>query len=124
MKCELRKLKNDFLQLLFHCMEGFIVLVGGVGALDVGYHVVGAEACKGVNVAIGVVTYEITMVDPQDALGMEITEEPLLYLVSSEVWITVGRKQAGAGGHECAAAIALDSSTFEDEVEVRLIGAL
>ena len=58
------------------------MLVGGVGALDVGNRVVWAEACKGVDMAVGVVTCEITMIEPQDVLGMEIAQEALLYLVA------------------------------------------
>lgn len=115
-------MKNDFLKLGFHGAEGFVVLIGGIGALNVSDGAVGAEAGKSVDVAISIVAGEVAVVEPQDALGMEVMQETTLYLVTRQIGIAVGREEALTGGHECATPVTLDAAAFEDEVEVGLVG--
>lgn len=55
---------------------------------------------------------------------MEIVEKTLLDLIAIEGGVTVGREKTLAGGHKDATTITLDAATFEDEVEVGLVGAL
>ena len=112
------------MKLLFHRREGFIVLVIGIGAADVGDGVVGAEAGEGVDVAVGVVASKVAVIEPQDALGVEIAKQTLFNLVASELWIAIGREQTLAGSQEGALAVALYAAALEDEVEVRLIIAV
>ena len=110
--------------MLLHGAECVVVLIGGVGALDVGNRIVGAEASKRVDMAICMVACEIAMVEPQDALGMEIAQKALLYLVACEGGIAVGREETLGGGHECASSIAFDATSLKDKIEMRLVGAL
>ena len=124
LKIENWKLRNELLKLLFHRLEGFVVLVVGIGAADVCYGVVGTEAGEGVDVAIGVVAGKVAVIEPEDALGVEIAKQALFNLVASELWIAIGRKQTFAGSQEGATAVALNAAAFEDEVEVRFVGTM
>ena len=111
-------------QLRFHGGEGFVVLIGWVCATDVGNGVVGAKAGEGIDVTVGVVAGEVAVVEPKDAVGMEITQQTFLNLVAGEVGVAVGREEALAGRQQRALAVALYAAAFEDKVKMGLITSL
>ena len=110
----------ECLQLGFHVLEVGMLGVGGVGGLDIGNGVVRAEACEGVDVSVGVVALQMSVVEPEDALGVEVAEQALLNLRGGEV-VAVGGEEAGGGGEDGAFSVALDASAFEYEVEAGLV---
>ena len=112
------------MELLLHGVEGLIVLVIWIGTLYVSDCVVGTEAGEGVNMAVCIIASEVSMIEPEDALGMEIAQEAFFYLLPVKVWITLRGEEALAGGQECPASIALDTASLEDELERRLVGAV
>ena len=73
--------------------------------------------------AVGIITSEITMIQPKNTFRVEIAKQTFFYLLLSKVWIALRRKQTFAGGHQCALAVTLNATTFKNEVEMGLIGA-
>lgn len=65
--------------------------------MDVSDGIVGTKASEGVNMAVGVVTSEVAMVEPKDTIGMEVAQQALLDLVAREVGVAVGREETFAG---------------------------
>ena len=82
-----------------------------------------AEAGKGIDVAVRIVASKIAVFQPEDALGVEVMEQAMLYFLAGEVGVAMGREQALAGGKQGAASVALDAPALEDEVEVRDVDA-
>ena len=115
---------EEALQLLLHSVEGFIVLIVWIGALDVGDGVVVTEAGEGVDMTVCVVACEVAVVEPKEAVGMEIVKQTFLYLLTVKLWIAVGRKETGAGGQQRTFAIAFDATAFEDKIEMGLVEAM
>ena len=81
--------EGQSLELLLHGVEGLIVLVIWIGTLYVSDCVVGTEAGEGVNMAVCIIASEVAMIEPEDALGMEIAQEAFFYLLPVKVWITL-----------------------------------
>ena len=61
---------GERLQLLLQRFEVGVLLILGVFAADVGQRVVGACTHDGVDVAVGIVAPELTVMQPDDAVGM------------------------------------------------------
>lgn len=100
------------------------MLIVWIGALDVGNGVVGTEAGEGVDMAVCVIACEVAVVEPKEAVGMEIVKQTFLYLLTVKLWIAVGRKETCAGGQQRTFAIAFDATAFKDKVEMGLVEAM
>ena len=97
------------------------MLVFLVEALHVGNCVVGTEACQRVDVAVGVVTGEVAVVEPQDAFRMKCFEQSGLNLFLCERLVAMWRKQTFACSQDGPFAVALDASSLEDEIEMAFV---
>ena len=76
-------------QLLLHGLEGRIILVGGVLAGGVGNGVRAAETGQDVHVAVGIVTGNAAMVQPQDALQAKGLFELFFNFLAAQVLVAV-----------------------------------
>lgn len=97
------------------------MLVVRVGAPYVGDGVVGTETYQRVDVGVGVVTGHVTVVKPEDALGMELAQKAFLDVSHAETGVAVGIEQTLCRGEDGTSAIALNGTSFEDEVVAVLI---
>ena len=68
--------------------------------------------------AVGVIACQLAVVYPDDALGTECLQQPLLYLLAGHWLVAVGRQEALGGSENGAAAIAFDAASLEYEVEL------
>lgn len=116
-------------KLLLHGRESGMMLIGRIGALHVGNGIGRTKAGEGVNVGIGIVASEITMMEPEDALYAKTLAEKGLHLRlidrgdSIALMAAVGIEKTLGSGEESAAAIALDSTPFEFEVKTIHVSA-
>ena len=104
-------------QLLLHAAQRLVVLVGGIGTPYVDNGIVGGEPGQGVDVAVGVVAGQITVVEPQDALQSEGLFQILFDAHLRPLAVAVGREQAFACGEQGAGAVAFECAPLDYEVE-------
>ena len=52
-------------------MQCFIMFVFGIVAFHVGNGVGGTEACQGIDVTVGIIAGQITVIQPEDFLQVE-----------------------------------------------------
>ena len=97
-------------------LEVGIVLIVGVVASGVEQGVVGRHTDDGVDMSIGVITAELAMMNPDDALGTQAVFQFFFYLLNCARLVAF--QQAERGCHDGASAIALYGSSFEFEVFV------
>lgn len=100
------------------------MLIVGICTLHVNDGVVRTEAGEGIDMAVCVVACEVAVIEPEDAVGVEIAKQTFLDLVARELRITIGGEETFAGSQQRALAIAFNATTFEDEIKMRLIEAM
>lgn len=105
----------------FHGSKVFVVGIGWVVASDVGNGVIRTEACQRVDMPIGIVAFEMSVVEPQHAIGSQPAFQFILNLLLAHGFVPVGCQQTGDGGEYGSASVALDASAFEHEVEMVFI---
>ena len=81
--------RTEGTELLFHSFQGRIVFIGRIVTGGVGNSVLAAEAGQDVYMAVGVISYNAAMVQPQDALEAECLGKARLNLFPGEVLIPV-----------------------------------
>ena len=84
---------SERFQLLFHEAKGFVMFVSYVGTLHVYDGVVGTKACQGIDMAICVVTRQLTVIQPENLLYMKSITKVCLYLFLSHLSVAIGGKQ-------------------------------
>ncbi len=91
--------------------------VRGIVASSVDYSVVRGKSGECVDMGIGIVSFEVSVVDPQDSISAEIRFKRILDLPARHGGVAVGRQQAFRGGEQCAATVRIYTSAFENESE-------
>ena len=104
------------LHLLLEGLEVIVVLVARVVATGVEQQVARCHPDDGVDVAVGVVASEVSVVDPDDAVGVEAVFQFLFYLFARKRLVAL--HLALGGGHDGSSSVALDGSSLEHEVGV------
>ena len=104
-------------QLFFHQGQVFIVAVAFVRASHVGDGLSGTEACQRVDMPVRVIAFQVSMVEPQDSLGMQCPQQVLLNVCQIHSFVASGGEQASGCGHDGALPVAFDGAAFEHEVQ-------
>ena len=74
----------------------------------------------GVDVAVGIIAYQIAVIQPDDSLELEESLQQMVDAVVVERLVAVRRQQALRGGEECTLSVTLDAASFEHEALVVL----
>ena len=82
----------------------------GAGTMSNGSRV--AETCQHIDMAIGVITHQFAMFQPENALNAQKLFKLLFDVCQGELGITARMPQTGAGGEQGSFAIRVDAATF------------
>ena len=67
--------------------------------------------------SVGIVARQVSVIDPEDALGVKFAFQAFFDVVFGEGLIAVRGQQTAGGGEYRPASVALDGTAFEHEVE-------
>lgn len=111
-------------ELLLQSLEILVLWVVLIVATHIEQSVVGCKSDDGVDVPVGVVADEISMVEPYDASGMESPAQLFLNFLLGEGLVAVGCQQTGAGSEDGTFAVAFDRPSFKHKVVVNRDGKI
>ena len=104
-------------ELLLHLGELRVVHVGFIVALHIHDGVVGTQPGQGVDVAVGIVAGQESVVEPQDLCDREGLVQVLFDLGAVPLSVPVGGEQAFRSGEQGPFPVRLDGAAFENEVQ-------
>ena len=105
-------------QLLFHLVQFAVLRVVLVVASHIEQRVGRSHTHEGVDMSIGVVAYEVAIVDPHYAPCVKAAFQCLFYLVLCHGLVAPRSEEATRGGEHRSLAVALYRASFEHEVVV------
>ena len=85
------------------------------GHIDDG--VIGAEPRQGINMGVSIIPFQVAMLKPEHLLCAEQGLHRPFQFLTGQLRVAVGGKQALAGGHNRAAAVALNAATFKHQTD-------
>ena len=108
-------------QLRFHQLQILILFVVGVVAANIQQGVIRTDAYQGIDMSVGIIAGQVTVVDPDDPFRMELALEALFDLSLCHRLVAMGGQQTTSRGEHRTFSVALDGAPFEYEVQTVLI---
>ena len=108
-------------QLRFHQLQILILFVVRVVAANIQQGVIRTDAYQGVDMSVGIIAGQMTVVNPDDPLRMELTLETFFDLSLCHRLVAMGGQQTTCRSEHRTFTVALDGAAFEYEVETVLI---
>ena len=90
--------------------------VVGVVAVHIGEGSGVHEARQGVHMGVGVVAFQVAVVEPPDGVHAQGFPQPSFQRRLVQCRVAVGVAQTGAGGEQMAVAVGIDGAAFQDQV--------